>query len=170
MLRAIAVQRSNAEPERATSTLGTIVLKHDERHLRRKTIRLRHGVELLVDLPVAVVLVSGDKLVLDNGAVVEVAAAEEPLYAVTANGPTQLAELAWHIGNRHLAAAIVPNQILILRDHVIRSMLEGLGAAVREIVAPFSPVRGAYEGHTHEHGHSVDYSQSHPNHHEHSQL
>ncbi|UFX48286.1 urease accessory protein UreE [Bradyrhizobium sp. 41S5] len=166
MLRAIAVQRSNAEPARGPSTIGTIVLRHDERHLRRKTISLRNGVELLVDLPTPVVLVSGDKLVLDNGAVVEVDAAQEPLYAVTANGSAQLAELAWHIGNRHLPAAIFPDQILILRDHVIKSMLEGLGAAVRETVAPFSPVRGAYDGQ--EHGHDLDHNQSHPNHQEHS--
>ena len=42
-----------------------------------------------------------------------------------------LAELAWHIGNRHLAAAIEAERILILRDHVIRAMLEGLGAVGR---------------------------------------
>ncbi len=57
-----------------------------------------------------------------------------------------LAELAWHIGNRHLAAAIEADRILILRDHVIKAMLEGLGATVTDIVEPFTPVRGAYSG------------------------
>lgn len=175
MLRAIAVQRPNAEPERVPSTLGTVVLRHDERHLRRKTISPGNGVEVLVDLPTSVVLYSGDRLVLDNGAAVEVAAAQEPLYAITANGSAyaitangsaKLVELAWHIGNRHLPAAIFPDQILILRDHVIRSMLEGLGASVREIVAPFSPVRGAYDGHGHTH--DANHNQSHSNLHAHS--
>ena len=78
-----------------------------------------------------------------------------------------LAELAWHIGNRHLAAAIEADRILILRDHVIKAMLEGLGATVTDVVEPFTPVRGAYSGHgrtimaithghdhhDHEHGH-----------------
>jgi urease accessory protein len=32
-------------------------------------------------------------------------------------------------------------------------MLEGLGAAVTDVVEPFSPVRGAYSGHAHGHGH-----------------
>jgi urease accessory protein len=166
MLRAIAVQRPNAEHERVPSTLGTVVLRHDERHLRRKTISLGNGVEVLVDLPTSVVLHSGDRLVLDNGAAVEVAAAKEPLYAITANDSAKLVELAWHIGNRHLPAAIFPDQILVLRDHVIRSMLEGLGAAVREIVAPFSPVRGAYDGPGHTH--DANHNQSHSNLHAHS--
>ena len=51
-----------------------------------------------------------------------------------------LAELAWHIGNRHLAAAIEPDRILILRDHVIKAMLEGLGATVADTVEPFEPL------------------------------
>ena len=64
-----------------------------------------------------------------------------------------LAELAWHIGNRHLAAAIEAERILILRDHVIKAMLEGLGAAVSDVVEPFNPLGGAYSGDRHSHGH-----------------
>ena len=70
-----------------------------------------------------------------------------------------LTELAWHIGNRHLAAAVEPDRILILRDHVIKAMLEGLGATVTDVVEPFVPLTGAYSGHAahshhgHDHGH-----------------
>ena len=39
------------------------------------------------------------------------------------------------------------------RDPVIRTMLEGLGAEVSEVVEPFQPVRGAYHSHG-GHGHS----------------
>ena len=76
-----------------------------------------------------------------------------------------LAELAWHIGNRHLAAAIRADRILILRDHVIKAMLEGLGAKVADVVEPFTPVRGAYSGHGH--GHDDHHDHDHGHHHGH---
>ena len=50
------------------------------------------------------------------------------------------------------------DRILILRDHVIKAMLEGLGAKVTEVVEPFSPVRGAYSGHGHDHHHEHDHA------------
>jgi urease accessory protein len=83
------------------------------------------------------------------------ATACEPLYEIFGRDAVHLMELAWHIGNRHLAAAIEPTRILILRDHVIKAMLDGLGARVEEIVDQFNPVRGAYSGNR-EHGHDDD--------------
>jgi urease accessory protein len=47
----------------------------------------------------------------------------------------------------------MPQRLLIGRDHVIKDMLEGLGANVVEISAPFSPLRGAYWGQEHGHAH-----------------
>ena len=41
------------------------------------------------------------------------------------------------------------SRILIRRDHVIRAMLEGLGATVREVIERFQPVHGAYHAHGH---------------------
>jgi urease accessory protein len=61
----------------------------------------------------------------------------------------------WHLGNRHLKVQIerewegLGDRILILRDHVIRDMLIGLGATVTEISEPFHPQDGAY---AHSHG------------------
>jgi urease accessory protein len=132
---------------------GRAVLAHDERHLRRRAIELADGGKVLVDLPEPVTLADGDRLVLEDGRIVEVAAAPEELYDIRARDAVHLSELAWHIGNRHLAAAIEADRILILRDHVIKAMLEGLGATVADVVEPFSPVRGAYSGHGHGHDH-----------------
>jgi urease accessory protein len=129
------------------------VLTSEERHLRRKVIELVHGDRLLVDLPEPVVLEHQDVLVLGDGRHVEIIAAEEELYQIRAAGPVQLAELAWHIGNRHLAAQIEEQRILILPDPVIKAMLEGLGASVADTVEMFRPVRGAYSGTGHGHGH-----------------
>lgn len=138
---------------------GTITLPHDERHLRRKVLTLSTDEKILVDLPEATALGHGDRLVLDDGRQAEIVAADEALYDIRARDAVHLAELAWHIGNRHLAAAIEPNRILILPDHVIKAMLNGLGATVTEIVAPFEPVRGAYsgQGHSHDHDHGHDH-------------
>lgn len=133
-----------------------VVLAHDERHLRRKVLTLRQGEQVLVDLPEAVAFRHGDVLVLEDGRLAEIVAADEALYAVTPRDALHLAELAWHLGNRHLPAQIEAGRIVILRDHVIKAMLEGLGATVTEIVERFQPVRGAYHGghsHAHDHGH-----------------
>lgn len=131
------------------------VLDHEERHLRRRVVELVHGDKILVDLPEAVQLDSHDVLVLDDGRHAEIIAAEEEVYDIRAKDPVHLAELAWHIGNRHLAAQIEEGRIVILRDHVIKAMLEGLGATVAEVSDTFHPVRGAYAG-GHAHGPQPD--------------
>lgn len=100
----------------------------------------------------------GDRIVLDDGSIVLIQAAQEELYDIRATDPVHLTELAWHIGNRHLAAEIRQDGIRILRDHVIRAMLEKLGATVTDIHAPFVPVRGAYSGDGgHHHSHHADH-------------
>jgi urease accessory protein len=86
---------------------------------------------------------------------VDIQAAEEKLYEIRARDTRHFAELAWHLGNRHLPAQISGTEdfagprILIARDEIIRTMLIGLGAEVREVSEPFSPVHGAYHNHNH---------------------
>ena len=163
MLRAIShTHHSEAEP------FGTLKLDSGDRHLRRKLMTLDQGVKIMVDLPEAVLLADGDALVLEDGRTVRIVAAKEELYQVRP-GATPLRHLAWHIGNRHLAAQIEEDRILIRRDHVIRDMLEGLGATVEEVVERFQPVHGAYHGHDHghDHGHSRDHAHGPHGHHDH---
>ncbi|RWB28120.1 MAG: urease accessory protein UreE [Mesorhizobium sp.] len=145
------------------------VLAHDERHLRRRAIETARSDKVLVDLLEPVALNDGDRLVLEDGRQIEIIAAEEPLYDIRALSPVHLTELAWHIGNRHLAAAIEAERILILRDHVIKTMLEGLGATVSDVSEPFKPVRGAYSGHGgHRHAHAEAHAHSHAEAHSHA--
>ncbi|TPK09421.1 urease accessory protein UreE [Mesorhizobium sp. B2-5-9] len=154
-----------------TAPSGRAVLAHDERHLRRRAIELADGGKVLVDLPEPVALNDGDRLVLEDGGHIEIIAAPEEVYDIRARDAVHLAELAWHIGNRHLAAGIEAHRILILRDHVIKAMLEGLGATVRDVSEPFKPVRGAYSGghdHGHAHAHAEAHSHSHGEAHSHS--
>ncbi|WP_293810832.1 urease accessory protein UreE [uncultured Bosea sp.] len=168
MLKAIAVKRATDAPTSPEPVLGRAVLQHDERHLRRRMIETDDGRKILVDLPETVVLAAGDALAIEGGGIIAIAAADEPLYAIRGRDPLHLTELAWHIGNRHLAAAIAADRILILRDHVIKAMLHGLDAEVEEIVAAFNPVRGAYSGHGHSHAQGDgDHHHSHDHHHDH---
>ena len=168
MLRAVSVRRAG---EPGPAPFDVAVLAHDERHLRRRVIQLSGGDRLLVDLPEPLSLRGGDCLVLDDGRAAGIVAAEEELLDIRGRDALHLAELAWHIGNRHLAAAIEGERILILRDHVIKAMLEGLGAEVREVREPFNPLGGAYAGgHSHggSHSHGDGHGHDHPHHgHEH---
>ncbi|KAA3447589.1 urease accessory protein UreE [Mesorhizobium sp. SARCC-RB16n] len=148
-----------------TAPSGRAVLAHDERHLRRRAIELADGSKVLVDLPEPVALNDGDRLVLEDGGHIEIVAAPEEIYDIRARDAVHLTELAWHIGNRHLAAGIEAHRILILRDHVIKAMLEGLGATVRDVSEPFKPVRGAYSG-GHDHGHAHSHAEAHSHGHE----
>ena len=134
--------------------IDTISLPHDLRHLRRKVLHLSNGDMVMLDLKEPVLLAEGDRLILEDGNNVAIAAAAEKLFEIRARDRLHLIELAWHLGNRHLSAQIEEERILILRDHVIRQMLEGLGATVAEAEEPFHPVRGAYHAHGGDsHGH-----------------
>jgi urease accessory protein len=116
------------------------------RHLRRKLLVLPEGDEVLVDFERPVQLRNGDCLVLEDGRLIEVIAAEEDVMEVKADN---LAVIAWHVGNRHLEAQIEAGRILIRPDHVIAAMLQGLGATVKQVREPFAPEHGAYHGHAH---------------------
>ena len=109
------------------------------------------GLSFLLDLPKAVALRGGDGLLLEDGGIVEVRAAAEPLMQVTADDVHHLLRLAWHLGNRHLPAQIETARILIRPDHVISGMLTGLGANVADVNEPFDPEGGAYAGDGHGH-------------------
>lgn len=159
MLQVASVRRKSDDQladERPLS--GTVVLRYDERHLRRKAISLTNGIRVFIDLPDPVILTAEDQLILDDGSIIEIEAADELLYSVTTSDLDHLIELVWHIGNRHLPAEISQDRILIARDHVIKDMLEGLGATVAEVVMPFNPVRGAYAGHHHDHNHNSQHT------------
>lgn len=132
----------------------TITLDETARHRRRMKMVSDDGIEFLLDLPKARLLRHGEGLVLDDGRVIEVRAEPEALYEITGRDAHHLLQLAWQLGNRHLAAQIDESTIRIRRDHVIREMLLGLGAQVKEILAPFNPEGGAYDNHApHSHIH-----------------
>jgi urease accessory protein len=137
-------------------------LTYDARLVRRKRLVTDAGREILVDLAETVSLNDGDCLLLDDGGRVAIRAAPEDLLEVTGDLP----RLAWHIGNRHTPCRIEAERLLIQRDHVLKAMLEQLGATVREVVEPFTPEGGAY-GHGRTFGHSHGHDHVHDDWHDH---
>lgn len=163
MIRATQILRAGSWE---TAPVDRITLNYDERHRRRLRFLAEAGTEFLLDLPRTTVLHGGDGLRLEDGRIILVTAAAEPLLEIRAADPDQLARLAWHIGNRHLPAQIATARILIREDSVIEDMLKGLGAVVSHVSEPFTPEPGAYDsshsvlfapGHSaHGHGHGHD--------------
>ncbi len=170
---------------RATSVLGqhhwhepaadSVVLDFDDRHRRRMAMTGTRGLAFLLDLETAVALRHGDALALEDGRLIEVVSAPEPLIEIRASDPQHLVRLAWHLGNRHLPTQIVGKALRIRRDHVIEAMVKGLGARVVEIEAPFDPEGGAYSiGHAqhpapHEHHAGHDHHAPHDGDHVHDE-
>ena len=145
-LRATSFRRAGSG---TATAFDAVVLDAQARHIRRKLITCRNGDEVLVDFEKPVKLEHGNCLVLEDGRLIEVIAAEEELMEVRGRDAAHLAQLAWHIGNRHLEAQIEAARILIRRDHVIAHMLEHQGAVVRDVTETFSPEHGAYQPHDH---------------------
>jgi urease accessory protein len=154
-VRMIRATRVQAQHHWAEAPADSVVLDFDDRHRRRMTMTGTRGLAFLLDLESAVALRSGDALVLDDGRLIEVVAAPEPLVEIRIHDPHHLIRIAWHLGNRHLPTQIMAKGLRIRRDHVIEAMLEGLGARVIEIEAPFDPEGGAYAGAGHGHAHQA---------------
>src|SRR5437899_8065057 len=91
----------------AATAIDRVVLDADERHRRRVTLRGERGTAFLLDLPRATALRDGDGLVLEDGTIVRVAGKPEPLIEIAAASASDLARLAWHIGNRHIDVQVV---------------------------------------------------------------
>jgi urease accessory protein len=153
MIRAIEVREAHRWTQ---APADTVVLDFDDRHRRRTAMTGTRGLEFLLDLENAVALRGGDALVLEDGRLIEVVAAPEPLAEIRGADPQHLVRVAWHLGNRHLPTQIMPKGLRIRRDHVIEAMVKGLGARVIEIEAPFDPEGGAYAGGGHAHAPESD--------------
>jgi len=151
MIRATDVKGQHPWKE---SAADTVVLDFDDRHRRRMAMTGTRGLEFLLDLETAVALRGGDALVLEDGRLVEVVAAPEPLVELRSPDPAHLVRVAWHLGNRHLPTQITGRGLRIRRDHVIEAMVQGLGARIIEIEAPFDPEGGAYAAVAETHGHA----------------
>jgi urease accessory protein len=118
----------------------------------------------------------GDVLVAEDGSLVRVVAAPQPVLKITHCGdhgtPFDLLRAAYHLGNRHVAIELKPDHLKIEPDHVLADMLRGMHLIVQEVAEPFEPEGGAYaqghaaHGHKHDH-HDHDHDHAHGHDHSH---
>ena len=128
-----------------------------------------------VFLPRGQVVRGGDLLVAEDGTLVRVDAAPQPVLVVrhcpTHGSVFDLQRAAYHLGNRHVQLELKPDRLQLEPDHVLADMLRQMHLIVSEEVAPFEPESGAYasgghghgpgHGHAHDHGHDHDHDHGH---------
>ena len=126
------------------------------------------GRAINVFLPRGTVLRGGDVLVCEDGSLVRVKAAPQPVLVVTHcadhGTPFDLLRAAYHLGNRHVPLELQPDRLLLEPDHVLADMLRGQHLIVTETSSAFEPEGGAYGagagahgGHAHGHAHDHDH-------------
>lgn len=148
MLRATLVTAED------TGCVDTVTLDYEGRYRRRIAMASDGGLEFLLDLAQVTELQAGQGLLLEDGRLIGVRAADEDLMEARPGQSTGLVRTAWHVGNRHLPCEITEDALILRWDHVIAEMLEGLGCSVTRTRAAFTPEGGAYgQGRTHGHSH-----------------
>jgi urease accessory protein len=130
-------------------------LTHDERARSRLAAMLPDGSAVALRLPHGTLLRDGAVLAAEDGALLVVAAAVQPLARISAESPLALLRAVYHLANRHVPAQLTADAVLIERDAVLERMLAALGARVEHIEAPFEPEAGAYHAHG-AHSHGID--------------
>ena len=139
---------------------ATIELDWDVRQKSRFDACDSQGRSIGVFLPRGTVVRGGDVLVAEDGSMVRVIAAPQPVLVITPcpehGSPFDLVRAAYHLGNRHVSIELKPDHLKIEPDHVLAAMLRAMHLIVKEADAAFEPEGGAYApqaGHAHGHGH-----------------
>jgi urease accessory protein len=140
-------RRTAADTQADTS----LTLPFELRQRSRLRACLDNGEEAGLYLERGTILRNGDRLQAEDGLVVEVRAAPEPVSTVSCSDPSAMARACYHLGNRHVALQIGDAWIRYLHDHVLDDMVRRLGLEVTLEQAPFEPEAGAYHGAHHHH-------------------
>lgn len=140
------------EKTATASPTTSLTLPWEKRIKSRLRVHLDDGREAGIFLPRGEFLRGGDFLLSEEREAIVIKAAEEPLSTLVTDDPLLLAQLCYHLGNRHVALEIHPGRASYLQDHVLDDMVVGLGGKILHELAPFEPEHGAYSGSEHSHG------------------
>jgi urease accessory protein len=137
---------------------ATVELDWDVRCKSRFEATDSAGRHLGVFLPRGSVVRGGDVLLAEDGSLVVVQAAPQPVLVVRHCGehgaPSDLLKAAYHLGNRHVPVQLAADHLKLEPDHVLASMLRRMHLVVTEELGAFEPEGGAYDsGHDHGHAH-----------------
>ena len=141
---------------------ATVELDWDVRQKSRFDATDSQGRQLGVFLPRGTVARGGDVLVTEDGSLVKVIAAKQPVLVITPcadhGSPFDLVRAAYHLGNRHVPIELKPDHLKIEPDHVLAEMLRAMHLIVKAQDAAFEPEGGAYASGGHAHGHDHDHA------------
>ncbi len=130
---------------------ATVELDWDVRQKSRFDATDSQGRQLGVFLPRGTVVRGADVLVAEDGSLIRVVAAAQPVLVIMAcaehGSPFDLLRAAYHLGNRHVAIELRPDHLKIEPDHVLADMLRAMHLTVNEAQAAFEPEGGAYSSH-----------------------
>ncbi|MFZ4550839.1 MAG: urease accessory protein UreE [Aquabacterium sp.] len=137
---------------------ATVELDWDVRQKSRFDAIDSQGRQLGIFLPRGTVVRGGDVLVAEDGTMIRVLAAAQPVLRITPcsehGSPFDLTRAAYHLGNRHVQIELQPDHLKIEPDHVLADMLRAMHMTVEAIEDSFEPEGGAYaSGHGHGHAH-----------------
>lgn len=152
--KSTAILKGVALPPDASS--DTVALRFADRTLWRQSLVTAQGRHVDLDLAQPVRVVPGDAVRLASGDAVRVEAMAEDLVAVRAG---DLMRLAWHLGHRRAPCQISEDHLLILPEPATEALLQGLGATLVRVRAPFCPdcVGSAAGGGTSVHHHGTSH-------------
>jgi urease accessory protein len=145
---------------------ATVELGWDVRCKSRFDATDSGGRTIGVFLPRGTVVRGGDVLVAEDGSLITVKAAAQPVLVVRHCGEHgsafDLLRAAYHLGNRHVALELKPDHLKLEPDHVLAAMLRQMHLIVSEHSAAFEPETGAYAAGGH--GHAVEHAHAHGDH------
>ena len=126
----------------------TVELDWDVRQKSRFDATDSAGRALGVFLQRGTVVRGGDVLVVEDGSLVRVIAAPQPVLRITHctehGTPFDLVRAAYHLGNRHVPIELQADHLKIEPDHVLADMLRSMHLIVHEGTLAFEPEGGAY--------------------------
>ncbi|MEY2801854.1 MAG: hypothetical protein RL513_1439, partial [Pseudomonadota bacterium] len=115
---------------------ATVELDWDVRQKSRFDCTDATGRMLGVFLPRGTVVRGGDVLVAEDGSLVRVVSAPQPVLVITHctqhGTPFDLTRAAYHLGNRHVPIELKPDHLKIEPDHVLADMLRAMHLIVNE--------------------------------------
>ena len=137
---------------------ATVELDWDVRQKSRFDATDSQGRSLGIFLPRGTVVRGGDVLVAEDGSLVLVVAAPQPVLVITPcpthGSAFDLTRAAYHLGNRHVPIELKPDHLKIEPDHVLADLLRAMHLTVVEATLAFEPEGGAYSAGGHGHSHA----------------
>jgi urease accessory protein len=148
---------------------ATLTLDWDVRQKSRFDSESSDGRRVGVFLPRGTSVRGGDVLITQDGSLLRVVAAPQPVLKITActdhhhghkHDPAfDLMRAAYHLGNRHVPIELQSDHLKIEPDHVLADLLRAMHLNVDEVREPFEPEAGAYAaGHDHGQSHGHEHS------------